>query len=284
MIIDSEIVDVLTINENETVELANKDYYIYKSIMVEKGGKLIINNAKLYFDICQIYCLGTIIANNSAFDKNDKVEYWNSIIFSGNGINGSSFNNCTITNARGVYNTESKVIKGALIADGSLNESLIIKNTKFILCGSTDTENDLLGGAIYCDRINLEIENCEFICCSATYGGAIFSTKSKVKIINSKVEKCIAIKNGGAITIIESPSLMIENTNFSECHSTDSGAIFTSDSESILNKCIISKCKCLRTASAIMAVNNSKLKINLLTINDCKSDGLSTIMISSNSS
>ena len=219
----------LTINgQGYTIDCSNlKNNYLFDS----SSGKITLENL--------------VIKNN----KNIRLVY--GVIY----IKGTAeftINNCTF-----MANTASD---GGAIHNCVRENSLTVKNSKFINCGALDGS----GGAIY-SRGDLIIENCYFEGNTASVdGGAIYSEKS-VNVINTKfisnklskksvknptfgaaiysgaavyVEKCQFTNNvaddfGGAI--FSYADVIVKNSSFTKNSAREGGAIYADSSNVVIS-------------------------------------------------
>lgn len=156
----------------------------------------------------------------------------------------------TVMNSRFINNYAYN-FGGAIACE--YTENVTISKSKFI----KDHTVDDAGGAIYVRSSPINIDSCDFINCSATFGGAITSLNSDVKLNNiyaynnsakwgggaiyhmygtfhsrNNVFKSNQARNGGALYIDNSSSLnMLYNTFENNQANVSAGAVF-----SILNK------------------------------------------------
>lgn len=90
------------------------------------------------------------------------------------------------------------------------NSSVILNNIQF--CNGNTADRIESGGAIYSEALDLKINNCTFIDCQATYGGAI-SSFSTLEINDCEFINNTAEYAGGAIASGEGETI-IKNTTF----------------------------------------------------------------------
>ena len=116
---------------------------------------------------------------------------------------------------------------GAIACENTLN--VTISKSKFIKDFSIDDS----GGAIYVKASPIAVSYCDFINCSATFGGAITTLKSDVKLNHVNAQNNSAKWDGGAIYHMYG-MLHSTNGNYNNNSARNGGAFYIDNSSDLL--------------------------------------------------
>ena len=185
-----------------------------------------------------------LIVHNSTFEFNHA--YWQGGAIAAtddpNNAKNAIISNCTF---KSNYIENSDGCGGAIcyMADYGLNkDNLTVSDCIFesnsvlgiFIPGSSTTDVDNYGGAIYFLGDMLKIDNCNFTsnCVTANYvakysssGGAVAAYGSNGVISNSQFESNVALAKGGAIEVYDMHNLNISNCSFESNWADNGGAL-----------------------------------------------------------
>ena len=116
---------------------------------------------------------------------------------------------------------------GAIACENTLN--VTVSKTKFI----KDYSIDDAGGAIYVKSSPIAIDHCDFINCSATFGGAVASLNSDVRLNYINTYNNTAKWDGGAIYHMYGKFYSSQG-NFNNNSARNGGAVFIDNSTNLL--------------------------------------------------
>ncbi len=183
---------------------------------------------------------GNITATNTVFDSSSSTTNGGAIYSSSEGVT-ISLNNCTFSNNRASYGGAIYMNGGALIIKNSLFKnnqatyyggavtaknfaSITVKKSRFI----NDFSLNDAGGAFYIVDSILTATNMEISSCNATFGGAIASLSSDLKLTNFTGNRNRAKYSGGAIYQMYG-SCILAGSTFTSNSARDGGALFVDE-------------------------------------------------------
>ena len=247
---------------NLTIIGSNPSKTIIKNFGIETSGYLCLKNLTLIN--CEVSTTGTLKVVNSIF--NNPTRGYNAI-YSSTSSSSTTIDNCTFSNEyRLSQGGAIKLIDGNLtITNSQFNGNyaseggaiyvdkgtLLIRNSQFIsnyadkfggsICAKnnanlTITQTTILngysiddaGGAIYLKNSNLESDYLEITNCTSTFGGAIVSLSSSLKLNNFVSKNNRAKYNGGSIYIMYN-TFYLEDSTFESNYAQNGGAIFVDE-------------------------------------------------------
>lgn len=197
---------------------------------------------------------GTVEAKNSIFSYG----YGSASDSYGNNYGGSIYttdlyddvkvtvDNCTFEDGYAVYGGAIYMGAGSL----SVVNSRFIKNYAYNFGGAIACENtqnvtitktrfindytiDDAGGAVYVKSSPLTVQNCDFVNCSATFGGAITTLNSDVRFNGIKVYNCSSKWEGGAVYHMYG-KFRVTSSNFINNTARNGGALFIDNSTEVI--------------------------------------------------
>lgn len=247
------------LDNSKTIEKVNiigstpeKTIIKYDGIGFKVNSMLTLKNVTL-LDL-SITNYGTVEATNSIFNYG----YGSAPDSYGNNYGGAIYttdlyddvkvtiSNCTFQDGYAVYGGAIYMGAGSL----SISDSQFINNYAYnyggaIACEYTqnvtvskskfirDYTFDDAGGAIYVKSSPITVQNCEFINCSATFGGAVTALNSDARFNNINVQNCSAKWDGGAIYHMYG-KFRLTSSKFINNSARNGGALFIDNSTEVI--------------------------------------------------
>jgi hypothetical protein len=153
-----------------------------------------------------------------------------------------------------------------------------ISNCLFDQCSVTGSYPDGNGGAIYYygSTVGLSVSDSKFTSCSASTGGAIYSSSGgSVEIVDSNFTLCTASSQFGAIYLGDATSHVLNDILFEQCSATSAeGAMYivTIPQESTFQRLSCLNCQSLQNGAIRFSQIQNKVTFSSCLVQDCETD------------
>jgi hypothetical protein len=266
----------LVVKRGNVFRLADENLKVYGDILVEEGGLLNIENAKLFFaENGGILSFGALRAVKSSFTAIDMKKKWKNVTLCPDDSRVSYVRNCSFRLGRGrpwaTLGLRHKLMNDAYSYGGGLlvarvpGKSLSITDSRFTYCAAQ------VGGGLHMFDSSAAVENCRFENCSAAVsGGGMAVIGSNPTLKSGLFSNCVSAREGGGL-FVSSSKAAVDRCTFDKCTASYlcGGGICLFASRSAISNCKFTRCSAKKTGGGVYCDSKTKAKLAYAAFSAC---------------
>jgi serine/threonine protein kinase len=266
----------LVVKRGNVFRLADENLKVYGDILIEEGGLLNIENAKLFFDESGgILSFGALRAVKSSFTAIDMKKKWKNVTLCPDDSRVSYIRNCSFRLGRGrswtTLGLQHKLMNDAYSYGGGLlvarapGKSFSITDSRFTYCTAQ------VGGGLHVFDSSAEVANCRFENCSAgVSGGGMAVIGSNPTVKSGLFSNCVSARDGGGL-FVSSSKATVERCTFDRCTASYlcGGGICLFASRSLISNCKFTRCSAKKDGGGVYCDSKTKAKLAYAAFSSC---------------
>jgi class 3 adenylate cyclase len=276
----TNVLDSVVIRRGDTQRLTGESYRVAGDILVEEGGLLVIENARLFFaESAGIVCAGALRAKASTFSAVDTAKGWRNVTIDPHEERVSLFERCTFRFGKGRslaalpalpgngsgQPASTYLYGGGLLVRGGSGRSVPVSGCMFQWCSAHEG-----GGAALLDSAAV-LSGCTFEHCSAGITGGGLACLGGTPVLREGAFKECSAGHGGGGASIHASRATLEGCLFDRCSTRHlhGGGLACIESAPTISGCRFAGCSAAREAGGFYRDESSSPRMSNATYAGC---------------